>query len=121
MRYLVLRRTLRPRHEWKVSLDEHLAWMERQHRAGNIIVSGPSADRQLGIYVIRADSREQAEKVAARDPFTVAGYCAFDLIEWDVHQILGTGPFSVAAQRVMNVGNPADPLFRAAAGSPPGS
>jgi hypothetical protein len=95
--------------------------MEQQHRAGRILLSGPSADRQLGIYVIRADSREEAERVAAGDPFTAAGCTTPDIIEWDVHQILGTGPFSVAAQRVMNVGNPADPLFRAVAGHPKGS
>ena len=40
-----------------------------------------------GIYLIRAASKQDAETVAAGDPFTVAGHSAFDLIEWEVHQI----------------------------------
>jgi hypothetical protein len=47
-------------------------------------------------YVIRAGSRQEAEKIAASDPYTAAGFTAFDLIEWDVHQIMGAGPFTAA-------------------------
>jgi uncharacterized protein YciI len=71
--------------------------MRRQHDEGSILMSGPSADRELGIYVIRAASRSAAEQIAASDPFTAIGHCAFDLIEWEVHQVLGVGPFSSAA------------------------
>jgi uncharacterized protein YciI len=96
MWYLVLRRAIRPRQEWTVTLDEHLVWMKQQHEAGKILFSGPTPDRQLGIYVIRAGSREEAERIAASDPFTAAGFCTFDLIEWEVHQVLGVGPFTAA-------------------------
>lgn len=94
MWYLIQRRAVRPREEWTVSLDQHLAWMKEQHDAGRILFSGPSKDRKLGIYVIRAGSREEAERIAAADPYTRAGLCAFDLIEWEVHQIMGAGPFT---------------------------
>jgi uncharacterized protein YciI len=97
--YLALRRNLRPREEWTVSLDEHLAWIKEQHEAGTIVISGPTPDRRLGIYLIRAASRERAEQIAAADPFTAAGFCAFELIEWEVHQILGAGPFTAAEQQ----------------------
>ena len=96
MWYLIQRRAVRPREEWTVTLDEHFVWMKQQHEAGRILFSGPSRDRKLGIYVIRADSRQEAERIAAGDPFTAAGFCAFDLLEWDVHQILGAGPFTAA-------------------------
>jgi len=96
MWYLIQRRALRPREEWTVSLDEHLIWMKRQHEAGHILFSGPTRDRKLGMYVIRAGSREQAERIAAGDPYTQAGFCAFDLFEWEVHQIMGVGPFTAA-------------------------
>lgn len=99
MWYLVLRRPQRPREDWTVTLDQHLVWMKRQHEAGNILFSGPTPDRQLGIYVIRADSREAAERLAASDPYTEAGCCTFDLIEWEVHQVLGVGPFTAAELR----------------------
>jgi len=94
MWYLILRRPVRPRQEWTVSLNQHLAWMKKQHDAGKILFSGPTTDRKLGIYVIRADSKEEAEKIAATDPYTAAGFCSFDLLEWEVHQILGTGRFT---------------------------
>lgn len=99
MWYLTLRRAARPREEWKVSLDEHLAWMKRQHEEGNILFSGPSADRKLGIYVIRARSREEAERIARSDPYTVAGYTECEIIEWQINQIMGVGLFTAAEQQ----------------------
>jgi uncharacterized protein YciI len=99
--FLALRRNLQPRSEWTVSLDEHLAWMKRQHDAGTILLSGPSPDRSLGIYLIRAGSRGEAEQVASNDPFTAAGHCEAEVIEWDIHQILGVGGFTAAAQQAL--------------------
>jgi uncharacterized protein YciI len=96
MWYLILRRAIKPQQEWTITLDEHLAWMREQHESGRILFSGPSADRKLGIYVVRAASRVEAEHVADADPFTKAGFCGFDLVEWDVRQIMGVGPFSSA-------------------------
>ena len=96
MWYLIHRRGIKPRGEWTVNLDQHLAWMKQQHESGRILFSGPTPDRKLGIYVIRAGSREEAEGIAASDPYTEAGFCAFDLFEWDVHQIMGAGSFTAA-------------------------
>jgi uncharacterized protein YciI len=99
MWYLVLRRPVQPREQWKVTLDEHLVWMKQQHEAGKILFSGPTTDRKYGIYVIRAATKEDAEKIAATDPYTAAGLTAFELLEWEVHQILGVGPFTAAEMR----------------------
>jgi uncharacterized protein YciI len=99
MWYLVLRRPIKPREEWQVTLDEHLVWMKRQHETGTILFSGPTADRKFGVYVIRAGSREDAEKIASSDPYTAAGLCAFDMLEWEVHQVIGIGPFTAAEMR----------------------
>ena len=96
MWYITMRRAVRPREEWTVTLDEHLAWMKQQHEAGNIVLSGPTPDRKLGMYLVRAASREEAEAVAAGDPFTAAGFCAYDLVPWEIHQIMGIGPFTAA-------------------------
>ncbi len=96
MWYLIHRRGIKPRGEWTVNLDQHLAWMKQQHESGRILFSGPTPDRKLGIYVVRAGSREEAERIAASDPYTEAGFCTFDLFEWDVHQIMGVGPFTSA-------------------------
>ncbi len=99
MWFVCLRRSVLPREQWTVSVDEHLAWMKQQHEAGAILMSGPGTyqGEQYGIYLIHAPSKADAEAIAAGDPFTVAGHCDFELIEWDVHQILGAGPFQRAA------------------------
>jgi uncharacterized protein YciI len=99
MWYLILRRPVKPREEWTVTLDQHLTWMKQQHEAGRILFSGPTTDRKFGIYVIRANSKDEAQRVAAGDPYTAAGFCAFDLFEWEVHQIMGCGPFTEAELR----------------------
>ena len=91
MFYLTLRKSAAPRIDWTVTLEEHLTWMREQHARGTIIMSGPTPDRQLGIYIIRAPSREDAGAIAAADPYTAAGFCTYEIIEWDVHEILGTG------------------------------
>jgi uncharacterized protein YciI len=102
MFYLALRRNLQPRNEWTVGLDEHLAWMQRQHELGSILLSGPTPDRAIGIYLIRAASRAEADQIAASDPFTAAGHCAAEVIEWEIHQILGIGTFSSGAQPALS-------------------
>ncbi len=96
MWFLVQRRGVKPREEWTVTLDEHLVWMKQQHEAGRIVLSGPTPDRKLGMYLVRADSRAAAERLAASDPYTAAGCCTFELIQWEIHQIMGVGPFTAA-------------------------
>jgi uncharacterized protein YciI len=73
--------------------------MKAQHEAGKILFSGPTTDRKYGVSVIRASTKDEAEKIAATDPYTAAGFCAFDLLEWEVHQIMGAGPFTAAEMR----------------------
>jgi uncharacterized protein YciI len=102
MWFICLRRALVPREEWTTTVDEHLAWMKNQHESGAIVFSGPGRapdGGMLGIYLIRAPSHEEAEQIAAGDPFTANGHCTFDLIDWEVHQIMGAGAFTAAGLR----------------------
>ncbi|HSK28864.1 MAG TPA: hypothetical protein VLA17_02785 [Candidatus Limnocylindria bacterium] len=39
-------------------------------------------------------AKEEAAKIAANDPCTAAGFCAFELLECEVHQIMGSRLFS---------------------------
>ena len=96
MWFLCQRHTRVPREQWTVSVDEHLAWMKQQHEAGTVVLSGPAPGRSFAMYLIRAGSQEEAERIAAADPFTAAGLCTFEVIHWDIHQILGVGPFTAA-------------------------
>ena len=94
MWYLVLSRPSVPREQVRPHAPEHLAWMRRQHGAGSVLFSGPSADRSVGIYVIRAPSLDEARLVADSDPFHAKAVRSYELLEWEVHQVLGAGAFS---------------------------
>jgi uncharacterized protein YciI len=91
--FLCLRHPVRPRAEWTVNLREHLDWMRLRHADGSVVMSGPSRDLSVSIYLIRADSLESAEAIAAADPFTAGGDCRYEVYDWDVHQIMGAGDF----------------------------
>ena len=96
MWFFCKRSNLKPPGERVSTLDLHLAWMKRQHQAGKIILSGPSPDLKYGMYLIVAGSREEAEQIAASDPYTEAGDSSYELTEWNVRQIMGVGPFTAA-------------------------
>lgn len=90
--YLVLRRHAMPIDD-HASLVEHLAWMRDQHERGTVLISGPSPDGTIGIYVLRAASRENASALAASDPLAQDDRVRVEVIEWDIHQLLGIGSF----------------------------
>ena len=96
MWFFCKRANLKPPGQRTSTLDEHLAWMKEQHLAGRIIFSGPSPDLKYGMYLIVADSREEADRIAASDPYTVVGDSSYELTEWVVRQIMGVGPFTAA-------------------------
>lgn len=96
MFFFCKRSNLKPPGQRKTTLDEHLVWMRQQHEAGTILLSGPSPDLKLGMYLIRAGSREQAEQIAASDPYTRAGDSSYELQQWNIRQIMGVGPFTEA-------------------------
>ncbi len=87
---------LKPPGQRTATLDQHLVWMKAQHEAGTIILSGPSPDLELGMYLIRAGSPEEANRIAASDPYTVAGDSSYELQQWNIRQITGVGPFTAA-------------------------
>ena len=96
MWFFCTRTNLRPPGERRCTLDIHLVWMKEQHEAGAIVMSGPSPDLKLGMYLIRARSRAEAEAIAASDPYTVAGDSTYELVQWNIRQIAGVGPFTAA-------------------------
>lgn len=75
----------------KQTLTEHFAFLKRQHQAGSILFSGPTPDRSLGIYVIKASSHDEAVAIAAEDPMHLNQVRRAEVIDWEVHQIMGAG------------------------------
>jgi len=99
--YLVLRHDPHPITVDDPLLGQHLTWMRAQHGHGTIVMSGPARDRSTGLYVVRAHSRDDAARVAAEDPLAAHRQARIEIIEWEVHQIQGTGPFDVESLRAM--------------------
>lgn len=86
----ILRRTQPPQQQ---AIGAHLNWMRTQHERGTVLISGPSSDRSMSLYVLRAPSQTAAAKIAAEDPLAQGEQTTFEIIEWDVHQVLGIGAF----------------------------
>lgn len=97
--YLVFRHDLHPVAVDDPVLRRHLSWMRAQHDRGTIVMSGPARDRNSGLYVMRAQSRDDAARVATEDPLAADRQARIEIIEWEVHQILGAGPFDVESFR----------------------
>ena len=96
MWFFCTRTNVRAPGERRSTLDTHLVWMKEQHEAGRIVLSGPSPDLKRGMYLIRAASREEAEAIAASDPYTLEGDSTYELVQWNIRQIMGVGPFTAA-------------------------
>ena len=94
MWYLVMSRPVADREQLRASLDDHLAWMRSQHATSSVLFSGPTADHSMGIYVIAAPTRAEAQAIADSDPFHALGLRNYEMLDWEVHQVLGAGPFS---------------------------
>jgi hypothetical protein len=62
-----------------------------------------SPDGATGIYVLRVPSLEDAAALTATDPLVGDGV-RVEVIEWDVHQILGIGSFAPPSVRDGDVG-----------------
>lgn len=61
--------------------------------AAPCFIAGPSADGALGIYVVRASSYDEAAALAATEPLVIEGV-GVEVIDWTVHQILGSAYFA---------------------------
>ena len=94
MWYLLLSHTDLPPisdEEKQKAREGHFAFLRKQHHAGNILFSGPTADRSLGIYVIKAGSHDEAVAIADEDPMHSFKVRRPEVLDWDVHQIMGAG------------------------------
>jgi uncharacterized protein YciI len=95
--YLAIRRMTEPPGSWRDLLPAHLAWLKDQHDTGTIVMSGPGTDPSLGIYIMRAPGVAEAAQIVHADPLLQSQGATVDVIEWQVHQIMGIGTFRAGA------------------------
>ncbi|MGW5275681.1 YciI family protein [Streptomyces sp. NPDC004044] len=63
-------------------MEAHVAWLDTQYAAGVFIASGRKNPRDGGVILAVGDDRAQIEKIAAADPFTAEGVCAYRITEF---------------------------------------
>lgn len=63
-------------------MDAHIAWLDGYYAAGVFLASGRKVPRDGGIILAGGVSRAEIEKIAAEDPFTLAGVCTYGITEF---------------------------------------
>lgn len=58
----------------------HVAFLERHHGAGTFLLSGQTVpSSEGGLIIVAGVDRQEAEKIAAEDPFVQAGVALYDI------------------------------------------
>lgn len=89
--YLIDSTPLAPFEDFQPFLKDHLLYLIGLEKAGILFASGPLKDRSgtmngAGITIVRAESFEAAEKIAANDPFVKAGLRKGTVHKWTVNE-----------------------------------
>ncbi|HYF80139.1 MAG TPA: YciI family protein [Symbiobacteriaceae bacterium] len=63
-------------------IKAHVAHLRRLDGAGRLVLAGPFDDGAGGMVIIRAESAEEAEALAAADPFVQAGVYDYQVRKW---------------------------------------
>lgn len=71
-----------PIEDVEAEMDAHLAWLDGYYASGVFLASGRKVPREGGVILARGVSRAEVEKIAAEDPFAVAGVCAYRITEF---------------------------------------
>ncbi|MNI21048.1 YciI-like protein [compost metagenome] len=60
----------------------HVKHLQELERSGQLVMCGPFSDSPGGMVIIRAESREEAERIAQRDPYILTGIRSYELRTW---------------------------------------
>ena len=88
--YLVITRPVRSA-EIEKRLGDHLAHQVGLEKRGILFAAGPlyprgSTTPEAGMFVLRANSFEEAEAIAKTDPLHAAGLRSFTLQKWRINE-----------------------------------
>lgn len=89
--YAIINRPLVPMAEMRAHLHAHLVYMIDLEKSGVLFASGPLSGpggemAGEGLTIVRAASLEEAEAIAGRDPFVLAGQRASMVRKWVVNE-----------------------------------
>lgn len=62
----------------------HLEFLDLKTQEGKIFARGRFADGAGGLIIYKADSLEEAKKIASSDPYVMHGARSLELHEWDM-------------------------------------
>ena len=88
------------------SLKEHLAYQRQLEEQGALVAAGPLSDETgtdwtgKGLIILRADTLEQARKLAEGDPMHSSGARTFTLLPWLMNEGSFTLRVSLSKQSV---------------------
>lgn len=101
MWYVVVSKVVAPREQLQPYASQHAAWLKEHHQSGDLILTGPVTDGSAGIWVLRANSKDDAQKLLDAHPWHANGLRKYEMYEWAVHQFMGMGPFSPEALQAL--------------------
>jgi hypothetical protein len=62
----------------------HVEFLDQKSQEGKIFARGRFADGAGGLIVYKADSLEEAKKIASSDPYVMHGARSLELHEWEM-------------------------------------
>ena len=63
-------------------LNDHLAWIEENRKAGHLVAGGRKVPRTGGVLLAVGEHRADIEAIAQTDPFITGKVATVEVIEW---------------------------------------
>jgi len=62
--------------------SQHQSYVREQAQKGRLVLAGRFTDISGGLIIWKSNSKEEAESIAAHDPYAVEKYATYQLKEW---------------------------------------
>ena len=65
-------------------IRNHVCFLRELDKQGKLVMCGPFSDGKGGMLILKADSLEEAKRIALKDPFVLTGIRRFDVRGWEL-------------------------------------
>jgi uncharacterized protein YciI len=62
-------------------MEEHRVWIDEHRDSGRFLIFGRRVPREGGFILAADGDRAEIERIAASDPFAIAGLASYDVLE----------------------------------------